>query len=128
MAFLGSFFLPIWLRLQSPYTGVSTPPSPKISKKSQKGLPGPPGPECQKSVEKVPNDPKKSQKGCKISVRGLFRHFFDTGRGRPGSPFWDFLGSSGIGGVETPVYGDRSRFANIPEKRALLFLRSDLAL
>ena len=28
--------------------------------------------------KKVPNDPKKSQKGYKISVRGLFRHFFDT--------------------------------------------------
>ena len=42
------------LRVQSPYTGVSTPASPKIPKKSQKGLPGPPRPECQKSVEKVP--------------------------------------------------------------------------
>ena len=46
---------------------------------SQKGLPGPPRPECQKSVENlVPKNPKKSQKGVTISVRGLFRHFFDT--------------------------------------------------
>ena len=45
---------PLKLRLQSPYTGVSTPPNPEIPKKSQKGVPGPPGPECQKSVEKVP--------------------------------------------------------------------------
>ena len=31
------------------------------------------GPECQKSVEKVPNDPKTSQKDCQISsgVRGV---------------------------------------------------------
>ena len=43
------------LRLQSPYTGVSTPPSPEIPKKSQKGLPGPPGPECQKVSKKSPN-------------------------------------------------------------------------
>ena len=42
------------LRLQSPYTGASTPPNPEIPKKSQKGVPGPPRPECQKSVEKVP--------------------------------------------------------------------------
>ena len=42
------------LIVQSPYTGVSAPPSPEIPKKSQKGLPGPPRPECQKSVEKVP--------------------------------------------------------------------------
>ena len=34
----------------------------EIPKKSQKGVPEPPGPECQKTVEKVPNDPKKSQK------------------------------------------------------------------
>ena len=38
------------LRVQSPYTGVSTPPSPEIPKKSQKGLPGPPRPECQKTL------------------------------------------------------------------------------
>ena len=30
------------------------------------------------SVRKVLKDPKKSQKGVKISVRGLLRHFFDT--------------------------------------------------
>ena len=80
-----------------PYTGVSTPPSPEIPKKSQKGVPGPPGPECQKSVEKVPNDPKKSQKDYKISVRGLFRHFFDTPGGEAREvlfeTFWGFRGS-----------------------------------
>ena len=86
------------LRWEPPYTGVSTPPSPEIPKKSRKGVPGPPGPECQKSVEKVPNDPKMSHKKYKISS-GTFRHFFDTpgrkarehrsprfGVGRRGSP------------------------------------------
>ena len=85
------------MRLQSPYTGVSTPPNHEIPQKSQKALPGPPGPECQKSVEKVPKDPKRSQKGIKISVRGLVRHFCDT----PGQEaredlietFWGFRGS-----------------------------------
>ena len=46
----GRIFLRATLRLQSPYTGVSTPSTPEIPKKSQKGLPGPPRPECQKSV------------------------------------------------------------------------------
>ena len=71
--------LGVWdddLRVRPPYTGVSTPPTPEIPKKSQKGVPGPPGPECQKSVEKVPNDSKMSQKDSKKGVRGLFRHFF----------------------------------------------------
>ena len=38
----------IELRLQSPYTGVSTPPNPKILKESQKGLPRPPRLESRK--------------------------------------------------------------------------------
>ena len=41
--------LPVVLRLQSPYTGESTPPSSEIPKKSEKGLPRPPGQECRKS-------------------------------------------------------------------------------
>ena len=98
------------LRLEPPYTGVSRASGPEIPKKSQKGVPRGPGPECQKSVEKVPNDPKKSQKDYKISVRGLFRHFFAT----PGRDPWErlfetFWGISGLGGVETPVYGDCNR-------------------
>ena len=44
----------------------------RTPQKSQKGLPGPRGPEYQKSVEKAPTHPQKSQKGVKISVRGLF--------------------------------------------------------
>ena len=85
------------LRWEPPYTGVSTPPSPETPKKSQKGVPGPPGPECQKSVEKVLNDPKMSQKDYKISVRGLFRHFFDAlgreAREHLFETFWGFRGS-----------------------------------
>ena len=77
--------------------GVWRPSGPEIPKKSLKGVPGPPGPECQKTVEKVPNDPKKSQKDYKISVRGLFRHFFDTPGGEAREvlfeTFWGFWGS-----------------------------------
>ena len=85
------------MQLRPPYTGVSTPPSPETPEKSQKGVPGPPGPECQKRVEKVPNDPKMSQKDYKISVRGPFRHFFDTpgreARERLSETFRGFRGS-----------------------------------
>ena len=83
------------------------PRAPESPKKSQKGLPGPPGPECQKSVEKVPNDPKKSRKDYKISVRGLFRHFFDTpGREAREVLFETFWGVSGLGGVGVTVNGE----------------------
>ena len=83
------------LRWEPPYTGVSAPPSPEIPEKSRKGVPGP---ECQKSVEKVPNDPKMSQKDYKISVRGLFRHFFDTpGREAREHLFETFRGFRGSG-------------------------------
>ena len=85
------------LRLQSPYTGVSTPPTPEIPKKSQKGVPGPPGPECQKSVEKVPAHPFWSLFDSFSSHLGLFRHFFDTpgreARERLFETFWGFRGS-----------------------------------
>ena len=35
---------------------------PKSPQSLKKGVPGPPGPECQKSVEKAPNDPKRVKK------------------------------------------------------------------
>ena len=47
-------------------------------KSLQKVILGLPGQGCQKSVEKVPTDPKKSPKGVEISVWGLFRLYFDT--------------------------------------------------
>ena len=53
-----------------------------------------------KVSKKVPKDPQRSQKDYKISVRGLFRQFCDTA----GREAWE--GISGLGGVETPVYGD----------------------
>ena len=79
------------LRLQSPYTGVSTSPSPETPKKSQKGLPGPPGLERQKSVEK--SQIRRLQNQCS----GTFRYFFDT-PGREArevlfETFWGFRGS-----------------------------------
>ena len=87
-----------WLRLQSPYTGEGFPhPSPEIPQKSQKGLPRPPSPECQENVEKIPKDPKRSQKGVKINVRDFSDTFLTLRAGRPGK---------GLGGVETPVFGD----------------------
>ena len=36
----------------------------RTRQKVSKGLPGPPGRECQKSVGKVPNEPKKESKRC----------------------------------------------------------------
>ena len=88
--------LKLWdlsLRLELPYTGgVPRPSGPEIPKKSQKGVSGPPGLECQKSGEKVPNDPNMSQKDYKISVRGLFDTFL-TLRERLFETFWGFRGS-----------------------------------
>ena len=95
--FWGPISLCLCLRLQSPYTGVSTPPTPEIPKKSQKGVPGPPGPECQESVEKVPAHPFWSLFDSFSSHLGLFRHFFDTpgreARERLFETFWGFRGS-----------------------------------
>ena len=64
------------LRLESPFTGISTPPSPEISRKSRKGRPAPPGPECQKSVEKcqrTQNDLKvvNLRRGIGVGVKGV---------------------------------------------------------
>ena len=73
------------------------PRAPKCPRKCKKRLPGPPGTECQKSVEKVPKEPRKSQKGVGVSVRGLFRHFFGTPSGKAQEDlfetFWGFRGS-----------------------------------
>ena len=94
------------LRLELPYTGVPRRPGPEIPKKSQEGLPGPPGPECQKSADKVTKDPKKSQKGVNISVRRLFRHFFDT---LGGQDLFEIFGDFGARGCGDSVYGDCNR-------------------
>ena len=97
------------LRLQSPYTGVSTPPSPEIPKKSQKGVPGPPGPECQKSVEKVPD----TDFVVFLTLVRVIWDFFDTfltlRAGTPGNTFLRLLGISGPEALETPVYGGCNR-------------------
>ena len=58
---------------------------PKPPKSLKKEFPGLPARSVKKSVEKVPNDPKRSQKD--ISVRGLFQHLFDT----PGGEAWEVL-------------------------------------
>ena len=83
------------LRLQSPYTGVSTPPSAEIPQKSQKGLPGPPRPECQKSVEKSPN----TDFGVFLTHFRVIWDFFDTfltlRAGRPGNTFLRLFGDFG---------------------------------
>ena len=65
----------------------------KVSKRrSRASRPG-----VSKKCRKVSNDSKMSQKDSKISVRGLFRHFFDTpgreARERLFETFWGFRGS-----------------------------------
>ena len=80
------------LRLELPLTGVPRPSRPEIPKKPQKGLPGPPSLECQKSIEKVQNDPKRVKKVSKSVFGDFFRHFFDTPGGEvredPFETFW----------------------------------------
>ena len=83
--------------LQSPHTGVSTPPSPGTPKKSQKGLPEPPRLECQnKTVLKKSHKTWQRVKKVLKSVFGdFFNIFWRSGRG--GLPpfcgtFWGSLG------------------------------------
>ena len=57
-----------------------------------------------------PGVSKKCRKSPKWPEKETFSTLFcHSRRGGPGSPFWDFLGISGSGGVETPVYGDCTR-------------------
>ena len=62
-------------------TGVPRPSGPEIPKSLKKVFPCLPARSVKESVEKVIKSPKKSQKGVKISVRGLFRHFFGQSLG-----------------------------------------------
>ena len=64
----------IVLRLRSPCTGVSAPPSPEIPKKSQKGVPGPPA----RSVKKVPKKPQTTRKRVKKTTKSALGDFIDT--------------------------------------------------
>ena len=63
---------------------------------------------CTSPTELQPKDPKKSQKGVKISVWRHFRHFFDTPGGEaredPFETFWGFRGS-GVWGVSFVHFG-----------------------
>ena len=86
---------------------------------------GPLGPKSPKSLRKVfpglrARSVKKVSKKCQMTWKRVKRLqnqcsgtfstlFWHSGRGGPGSPFWDFLGISGLGGVDTPVYGDCTR-------------------
>ena len=78
------------------YRSLHTP-EPRNPQKVSKGGSRASRPGVSKKCRKVPNNPKKSQKDYKISVRGLFRHFFDT-PGREArevlfETFWGFRGS-----------------------------------
>ena len=66
----------------------------------------PPGLECQKSVEKVPKDPKKSQKGLKNECSGTFSTLFGTPGWEAREDLCETFGDFGAAGVETPVYRD----------------------
>ena len=98
------------------YRSLHTP-GPRNPQKVPKGLPGPPRPECQKSVEKVPKDPKKRQKVSKSVFGDFFDTFFDTSSGEAREDlletFWGFRPR----GVETPVYGGSHR--NSRQRRSL---------
>ena len=90
---------PLWARnSQKVSKGSSRASRPGVSKT------------CRKSPKRPEKESKRCQKGVKISVQGLFRHFFDT----PGGVVREDLletswGISGLGGVEIPVYGDSNR-------------------
>ena len=86
---------------------LHTPEPRNPQKVSKKGVPGPPGPEC----------PKKSPSTDFVVFLTLFRviwDFFDTfwtlAREHLFEAFWGF---SGLGGVETPVFGDCNRKARV---------------
>ena len=109
---MGSFGLS--LRLQSPYTGVSTPLSPK---KSQKGLPG-------ASQAGVPRRCRKSPRTLILTPFltpfWVFWDFFDTflalRLGRPGKTFLRLFGDFGAQGC-----GDSC----IPSDTKLLLTKND---
>ena len=69
------------------------PRAPKSQKSLKTAFPGIPARSVKKVSKKSQNDPKTSQKDYKISVRGLFRHFFDTPGGEAREDrFETFLG------------------------------------
>ena len=102
-------FVTQFLRLQSPYTAVSTPPSPEVLKSLKslkKVFPG----LLARSVKKVSKKSQRTRKGVKKVSKSVFGNFFNTfltlRAGRPGKTFLRLFGDFGARGVETPVYGD----------------------
>ena len=88
------------------------PRAPKPPKSLKKVFPGLPA----RSVKKVSKKSQMTRKRVKKTTTsvhlGLFRHFFDTpGREAREHLFETFWGVSGLGGVETPAYGDCNRNA-----------------
>ena len=72
--------------------------------------------------KKVLTDPKKQSKRLQNQYLGTFSTLFLTLRaGRLGKTLLRLSGDSGLGGVETPVYGDCNRKATDPP----LFLGAD---
>ena len=111
-SYLASLFLPwkVKLRLEPPYTEVSRLSGPEIPKKVSKKRSRTSRPGVSKKCRKSPEWPKKESKRLQNQCSGTFSTlFWHSGPGGPGTPFWDFLGILGLGGVETPVYGDCNR-------------------
>ena len=78
------------LRGEPPFSGVPTRSVKKVSKKSEMTW-------------------KRVKKTAKTVFGTFSTLFWHSGPGGPGTPLWDFLGISGLGGVETPVYGHCNR-------------------
>ena len=106
-------FMTLHLRLEPPYTGVSTPPSPEIPKKSQKGVPGPPRPGVSKECRKSPKWPENESKRLQSQCSGTFWTLFLTLRaGRPGNTFLRPFGDFGARGCGDSCNGDCNRNAS----------------
>ena len=86
--------------------GPLGPKSPKSLKKVFPGVPA-------RSVKKVSKKSQMTRKRVKKTTKSVFGDFVDTfltlRAGRPGTTFLRLFGIWGLGGVETPVYGDCNR-------------------
>ena len=103
-----------WSRHIQESRGALGPKSPKSLKNGFPGLPA-------RSVKKVSKNSQMTRTRLKKTTKSVFGDFFDTfltlPAGRPGKSFLRLFGVSGLGGVETPVYGDCARnILDLPEE------------
>ena len=97
------------LRPEPPFTGVSRPSGPKITKKSQKRSFRGSGEKSQKISENVTKKTKKVRKYAVLDFFGYFGGLFCRPPKRPLRLFWDFFALLGLEGPETPVNGGSGR-------------------